>query len=173
MKKKFATAAFVTLLSAHAASSQSFTDRVVSTLKEEGFQTLEVKNGPTETKVEAVRGSTKLEVVYDRATGAIVEQEVERFVGTLNDNRPIEVKTEDHDFSDAARGRDDEDEDDEDDDDDDRDEDERDDDDDRDDEDDRDDDDDDDRDEDHDDDSDDGDDDGDDGDDDGDDSDDD
>ena len=71
------------LLAASPSFAQSFGERVAQQLAADGFRTLEVKNGPTETKVEAVRNGTKLEVVYDRATGQIVEQETERFVGTI------------------------------------------------------------------------------------------
>ena len=91
--------------SAAPAAAQSFTDQVTATLAEQGFQTREIKNGPTETKVEAVRGNVQLEVVYDRATGTIVEQEIEPFAGVISDNHVVEISTEEEDFSDRARGK--------------------------------------------------------------------
>ncbi len=44
----------------------------------QGYTFVEVKVGPTQTKVEAIRDGQKLEVVYDNETGAIIKQETER-----------------------------------------------------------------------------------------------
>ena len=99
------TALVVAIAFAAPGHAQTFTDRVVDSLRSQGFTPTEVKNGPTETKVEAVRGNTKVEVVYDRLTGRIVEQEQERFFGTVPTNGFVEVQTREEDFSDAARGR--------------------------------------------------------------------
>ena len=42
-----------------------------------GYTFVEVKVGPTQTKVEAIMGSTKVEVVYDNETDEIIKQETE------------------------------------------------------------------------------------------------
>ncbi|MFN6926184.1 MAG: PepSY domain-containing protein, partial [Tabrizicola sp.] len=44
----------------------------------EGYDFVEVKVGPTQTKVEAIKGDTKVEVVYDNETGDIIKEEQER-----------------------------------------------------------------------------------------------
>lgn len=66
----------------------------------QGYSFVEVKVGPTQTKVEAVKGTTKVEVVYDNETQAIIDQETE-----LADDDEIgltgkEVKSVDSDFED-------------------------------------------------------------------------
>ena len=96
--------------------AQSFTDRVVETLSQQGFQTVEIDNGPTQTKFEAVRDGTKMEVVYDRASGEILSQETEPFTGRLVEDQPIEVDSSTRDFVGDNRddGDDDNDDDDED-----------------------------------------------------------
>lgn len=99
------------------AFAQSFSDRVVESLRQQGFETVEIDNGPTQTKFEAVRDNTKLEVIYDRASGQVLKQETERFVGVFVEGQPIDIDTRDRDFLDD----DDDDDDDRDDDDDDRD----------------------------------------------------
>lgn len=44
----------------------------------EGYTFVEVKVGPTQTKVEAIKGSSKVEVIYDNETQAIINSEQER-----------------------------------------------------------------------------------------------
>jgi hypothetical protein len=145
------TAAF--LLTTSAVSAQSnYVDQVVRALQAEDYDSIEVKTGPTQFKVEAIRNGMKLEVVYDLLTGAILEQEIERADSDDDDRRGVSYDTEDNDF--VGRSDDDDDNDDDDDDDDRGDNDDRDDDDDSDDNDDDDDDDDDDNDDDNDDDDD-------------------
>ena len=67
-------------LAAGAALAQpapSTADALAAELQAAGYTRIEIKEGPTQTKVEAVRGSEKLEYVFDRRTGAILEREVE------------------------------------------------------------------------------------------------
>ena len=65
-----------------ALGSMSFADistqDVIDSFQSEGFSRVEVKTGPTQTKVEAIRGQQKVEVVYDRATGNVLKSETER-----------------------------------------------------------------------------------------------
>ena len=98
-----------TVLSAVAASAfaQSFNDKIAQDLGSKGFSRIEIKNGPGQTKVEAVRGSDKVEVVYDNATGSIVKQEWEP-VGADDDTAPgLEVRRERRDFVEVGEARDD------------------------------------------------------------------
>ncbi len=70
---------------------------LASRLQAQGYTRVEIDEGPTQTKVEAVRGNEKLEYVFDRATGQILKQEVERPDG--DDLRPgVEIDREDEDW---------------------------------------------------------------------------
>ncbi len=68
----------VVVLSGTAALSQSFEDKVVSMMRDLGYTFVEVKRGPTQLKAEGVKGTEKLEVIYDLATGRILKRERER-----------------------------------------------------------------------------------------------
>ena len=90
-------------LSASAGLAQSVADQVVAGLQSQGYTRIEVTEGPTQVKVEAIQGSTKIEYVYDRATRAILKQEVEA-VDAEDDTRPgIQIRRGD----DSVRGGDD------------------------------------------------------------------
>ena len=106
MKKTLFSAIFATFASTMA-MAQSETDQIINDLTNQGFQRIEIDNGIGQIKVEAIRGTQKLEVVYDRATGNILKQEVER-VRAGEDTRPgVEIRNRDRDFVDAARLSDD------------------------------------------------------------------
>ena len=62
------------ILSASAAAAIT-PEQVITAFQNQGFTAAEVKSGPTQIKVEAVRGDLKLEVIYDRETGSILSQE--------------------------------------------------------------------------------------------------
>ncbi len=105
-------AAIATLTAgALAAQTDSFTQGVLETFEAEGFTHIEIKNGPTQVKVEGLRGTTKYEVIYDRDSGRILKQETERADDDDLDDRGIEIETEDRDFvrtaSAVGRGDDD------------------------------------------------------------------
>ena len=65
------------ILSASAAAAIT-PEQVISAFQNQGFTAAEVKSGPTQIKVEAVRDDLKLEVIYDRETGTILSQERSR-----------------------------------------------------------------------------------------------
>lgn len=75
----------------------------------EGYTYVEVKQGPTQTKIEAVKGDVKVEVVYDNATGGIIKQETEA-AGDDAGRTGVEIDFRDEDFEDDEND-DDEDED--------------------------------------------------------------
>ena len=82
-------------LTGSVALAQSAADQIVSDLQAQGYTRIEVTEGPTQVKVEAIQGGTKLEYVYDRATGAILKQEVEP-VDADDDTRPgVEIRNGD------------------------------------------------------------------------------
>lgn len=105
--KKTLISAVVATFAGTMAIAQSATDQIINDLTGQGFQRIEIDNGIGQIKVEAIRGTQKLEVVYDRATGAILKQEVER-VRAGEDTRPgVEIRNRNRDFVDAGRVSDD------------------------------------------------------------------
>ncbi|WP_439156390.1 PepSY domain-containing protein [Yoonia sp.] len=106
-------------MTATAAFSQSIADQVITQLQEQGYTRIEVENGPTQVKVEAIRDGMKLEVVYDAATGAILKEEVAPIDADDDVRSGVSVRDDDEDFIDDEDDEDDEDVDDDDEDDDD------------------------------------------------------
>ena len=76
MKKLLLTTTAAIVFSMNAAFAQSIADQVISQLQAEGYDSIEVTNGPSQVKVEAIRDGMKLEAIYDAATGAILMQDV-------------------------------------------------------------------------------------------------
>ncbi|WP_395541095.1 PepSY domain-containing protein [Neotabrizicola sp. sgz301269] len=83
------------------------TDQVVETYKAQGYSYIEVKQGPTQIKVEAVKGSEKVEVVIDMETGAVLKQETEQASAEDQGRSGVEIRTRKEDF--VEPGDDDED----------------------------------------------------------------
>ncbi|MCU0906565.1 MAG: PepSY domain-containing protein [Rhodobacteraceae bacterium] len=104
------TSAIAVLLSTSAmAQGSAFATQVVQNLQGLGYTYIEVDTGPTQMKVEAVRGTDKLEVVYDLASGAILREERERATGEYLGRTGVEFDRDDRDF--VGNGRDDDDDD--------------------------------------------------------------
>ena len=103
------TAAFI--FGGHMAFAALTTDTVVTDLTALGYTRIEIKTGPTQMKVEAIRGTEKLEVIYDIDSGDILKQEIES-VDAGDDIAPgVEISTDDEDFVDGDNDDQDEDED--------------------------------------------------------------
>jgi phosphopantothenoylcysteine synthetase/decarboxylase len=117
LKTRLLTCTAVLALSAGVAFAAIDGNRLAKDYLEEGYTWVEVKVGPTQTKVEAVKDGRKVEVIYDNATGDIITQENETADDDDLGRTGMQVKTVKKDFED------DEDDDDEDDDEDDDDED--------------------------------------------------
>ncbi|MDZ4088827.1 MAG: PepSY domain-containing protein [Tabrizicola sp.] len=77
----------------------------------QGYTFVEVKIGPTQTKVEAIRDGRKVEVVYDNATGEIIKQENEAADSDDAGRTGKDVKTVRKDFEDGDDDDDDDDDD--------------------------------------------------------------
>ena len=60
-------------MAAVSAKADPFVDAVVENFRALGYEYIEITQGPTQIEAEGVRGTRKLEVVYDRATGRILE----------------------------------------------------------------------------------------------------
>ncbi len=74
MKRIFALAAMFAL-PASVGFAAIDTDGLISRFQGDGYTTIEVTRGINETKVEAIRNNEKVEVVYDNATGSVLQTE--------------------------------------------------------------------------------------------------
>ena len=84
-----------------AAHADKFTDAVIERYQELGFDYIEVKEGVSQLKVEAIRGSQKYEVIYDRSTGRILKQETEAAEADEIGRSGVEIDTRRRDFIDS------------------------------------------------------------------------
>ncbi len=95
------------------AGSMSFaainTDTIATDLQAQGYTRVEIKKGISQVKVEAIRGTEKLEVIYDIETGAILKREVETVRPGENTAPGVSVRERNRDF---VRGRSNDDDDD-------------------------------------------------------------
>ncbi|MCU0816956.1 MAG: PepSY domain-containing protein, partial [Cypionkella sp.] len=73
-------------------------ESIVADLQAQGYTWIEVKRGPTQIKVEAVKGNTKVETVIDSATGTVLEREVERADADDVGRTGVEVRNRSRDF---------------------------------------------------------------------------
>jgi len=125
LRSKLLTYTAVLALSAGAAFAAIDGNKLADDYLAEGYTFVEVKIGPTQTKVEAFRNGRKVEVVYDNATGKIIKQEDEAAddddaTRTGKDVKSVKKDFEDGDYdSDDDEDEDDDSDDDEDEDDDD------------------------------------------------------
>lgn len=96
--KLFSTTLVVLLCSTGLSMAAITTDAVVADLQAQGYTNIEVRTGPTQVKVEAVRGTEQLEVVYDKATGEVLKQE-SGLAGAEDDlSTGVSLRDEDEDF---------------------------------------------------------------------------
>lgn len=110
MKRIFLIAALFALPTTTAFAAIT-TDSLVSGYQAEGYTTIEVTQGVTQTKVEAIKDSAKIEVVYDTETGNVLSTETGS-VSADDDVRPgVSVRTKDRDFVGSSSGDDDTDDD--------------------------------------------------------------
>lgn len=110
MKKLLLSTTAALAITASAAFSQSIAEQVIAQLQEQGYERIEVKNGPTQVKVEAIRDGMKMEVIYDAATGEVIKQEVGPVDGDDDMTPGVSVDDDDEDFIDDDENDDDSDE---------------------------------------------------------------
>lgn len=77
------------------------TQDVIDQLNAQGYTRVEVKVGPTQTKVEAIRGTEKLEVVYDNASGDTLKSEVGTVEAGEDTTPGVSIRNRKNDFVDA------------------------------------------------------------------------
>lgn len=103
MKRIVLAAAFS--LGGGAALAAVDTEALVADLQQQGYSWIEVKRGPTQVEVEAVRGTTKIETVYDIATGAVLDHESERASTREQARTGVEFRETRRDFEDRDDDR--------------------------------------------------------------------
>jgi hypothetical protein len=88
-------------LSAGAAFAAINPDALAQSYLAEGYSYVEVKVGPTQTKVEAVKADRKVEVVYDNASGEVIKSEFDDADDDYLGKTGVEIKTTDATFEDG------------------------------------------------------------------------
>ena len=81
------------------------TEALVADLQRQGYGWIEVKRGPTQIEVEAVRGTTKIETVYDIATGAVLDRDTDRASTREQARTGVEFRETTRDFEDRDDDR--------------------------------------------------------------------
>lgn len=111
------TTALLTL-AAGTAMAQSVADHAVSQLRDQGYSNFEIYHGSGRVKVEAIRGNTEVEYIYDTRTGALLSRDIDYLDRDDDDDDDHDDDDwKDHWDDDRDDDRDDRDDDDEDDDD--------------------------------------------------------
>jgi hypothetical protein len=99
MQKMLFSATALLLMSAGYVSAAITGQDIVNQYQSSGYQSIEVKVGPTQAKVEAIKDGVKVETVYDLATGNVLKSENE----AVDPNKPVsskvELETTDKDFT--------------------------------------------------------------------------
>jgi len=98
--KLFATTAAFVLLSTGLSLAAVDTNALIDSLQSQGYTRIEVKNGLSQVKIEAIRGTEKVEVVYDKETGAVLKSETETVQPGDDVAAGISIETRDEDFLD-------------------------------------------------------------------------
>ena len=76
LRSKFMLFTAALALSAGMAAAEPITGAgVLTTFKAENYTYIEVKEGLTQIKVEAIKGTMYIEVIYDKATGEVIKTE--------------------------------------------------------------------------------------------------
>ena len=96
--KLFTTLTAGLLLAGTMAFAQVTPQALASDYQAQGYSRVEIKTGPNQIKVEAIRGTTKTEVVYDRATGAILKTETESVRPGENTRPGVSIRERRRDF---------------------------------------------------------------------------
>ncbi len=98
--KLFATTAAFVLFSTGLSLAAVDTNALIDSLQSQGYTRVEVKEGPSQVKIEAIRGTEKVEVVYDKETGAVLKSETETVQPGDDIAAGVSVDTRDEDFLD-------------------------------------------------------------------------
>ena len=116
MKKQLVMMAAAMALYGTTALAVVTAEDVVASLQADGYSWIEVKRGPTQIKVEAVKGTSKVEKIIDIETGRVLQTETENADPEDMGRTGVQIRDRDRDFlddgSDDNGGDDDDDSDD-------------------------------------------------------------
>jgi Mg-chelatase subunit ChlI len=110
MKRKLRALGLVAAMmvfSAQMATAAITSDSVIASYQAEGYTRIEVRIGPTQMKVEAIKGNVKVETIYDIATGTVLKTETEAVLAGENIAPGVSVRKRGQDFVDAGNSSDD------------------------------------------------------------------
>lgn len=94
--------------SATMASAAITSNDVVATYQSQGYSYVQVKDGISQIKVEAIKDGVKLEVIYDKASGNVIRQESGAADASEATRSGVEVQQTNRDFDDnGGNGNDD------------------------------------------------------------------
>ncbi|KAF0171905.1 MAG: Uncharacterized protein FD162_2713 [Rhodobacteraceae bacterium] len=88
--------------SATMASAAITANDVVATYQSQGYTYVQVKDGISQIKVEAIKDGVKLEVIYDKASGNVISQETRAVQGSEAGLSGVEVQHSNGDFDDTG-----------------------------------------------------------------------
>lgn len=94
-------------LSAPAAFAEIDTDGLIGRFQDDGYTTIEVTRGLTQTKVEAINQDSKVEVVFDNASGQVLDQEFDTPEADDDTQPGVTVRDRNRDFVDSGDQEDD------------------------------------------------------------------
>ena len=88
-------------LSAGIARAAITAQEVVRTYQDAAYTRIEVKEGPTQIKVEAIKDGVKIEVIYDKDSGAVISKEQHSVGASEAAATGVEISQDDTDFEDG------------------------------------------------------------------------
>lgn len=88
----------VAMIFAGSVASALTPDEVVADFQEQGYTRIEVTVGPTQIKVEAIKGDEKVETIYDAETGSVLKSETEAIDAGEDTTPGVELRERRRDF---------------------------------------------------------------------------
>ena len=105
MKPRLLPYTLFLLLSGGTASAEVNVNALAADLQSQGFTRIEMRETPNQLKVEAIRGTEKVETIYDKSTGAVLKSETEA-VGAFENTTPgVSLRQRNRDFLRVSDGQ--------------------------------------------------------------------
>lgn len=109
MKSKFILTAAL-MVSGSMAFAGMTAEQIAADLQAQGYTRIAIKQGPSQIKAEAMRGTERLETVYDAASGDVLKSSVRGISADDHTDTGVSVRSRDRDFvRTAASGQSDDD----------------------------------------------------------------
>ena len=102
LKSKLMLFTAAVAFSASMAGAAITADDLITTYQNAAFTSIQVTEGPTQIKVEAVKNGVKLEVIYDKETGVVIKRERTKATRAERSDTGVEVSTRSDDFADGT-----------------------------------------------------------------------